>query len=164
MGLHSSTDLLFHADQKHSEKLREYAARRDAKLKGLTSSVDALRAEVDEVLESKAGFLERFTKNKAKMEEDSRWRLAAAEKVLDSTKSSFVAELASLQEEYERERGLILEKVASERKEIDTLVAEAEIDGSVEVRRVACEEFVEAVNALMKRANAPTSEKTKDAL
>ncbi len=162
MGLHGSKDLLFHAEQEHEEKLRECVARRDAKLKGLTSSVDALRAEVNEILESKPGLLERFTKSKAKIEEDSRWRLAAAEKVLDSTKSSFAEELTSIQKDYERERGLILEKVASERKEVDRLVAEAEVDGSVEVRHVACDELAGAIKALVKRADAPATEKTKD--
>ena len=162
MGLHSSKDLLFHSEQEHEEKLREYAARRDAKLKGLTSSVDALRAEVDEILESKPGLLERFTKSKAKIEEDSRWRLAAAEKVLDSTKSTFAEELTSIQKDYERERSLILENVASERKEIDRLVAEAEIDGSVEVRCVACDELAGAIKALVKRTDAPATEKTND--
>jgi hypothetical protein len=162
MGLHSSKDLLFHAEQEHEEKLRGYTARRDAKLRGLTSSVDALRAEVDEILESKAGLLERFTKRKTKMEEDSRWRLTAAENVLESTKSSFAEELTNLQKEYEHERGMILEKVASERKEIDRLVAEAEIDGSVEVRRVACDELARAVKVLVKRGDAPTIDNSQD--
>jgi hypothetical protein len=162
MGLHGSKDLLFHAEQEHEKKLREYAARREAKLKGMTNSINALRAEVDAIQESKAGFLERFTKSKAKIEEDSRWRLSAAEKVLDSTKSSFAEELTSLQKDYDREKGMILEKVASERKEVDRLVAEAEIDGSVEVRHVACDELAEAVKALVKRADAPVTEKSQD--
>jgi hypothetical protein len=162
IGLHGSKDLLFHAEQEHGEKLRENVARRDAKLKALTGGVEALRAELDEVLESKAGFLEGFTKNKAKREQDARSRLAAAEKELDVAKVSFAEELAGIQGEYERERSVILEKVASERREVDRLVAEAEIDGSVEVRRVACEELAETVNALVKRAEVSAPKKTGD--
>ncbi len=155
MGLHGSKDLLFHAEQEHDEKLREQATRRDANLKELTSSVEALRAKLDEVLESKVGFLERFTKSKAKMEEEARSRLSDAEKGVEVTKAKFAEELAVLQSEYEQERGVILEKVAAERREVDKLVAEAEVDGSVEVRRVACEELAGAVRDLVKRAEAP---------
>ena len=53
---------------------------------------------------------------------------------------------------------MILEKVTSERMEIDKLVAEAEVDGSVEVRRVACEELAGAVKDLIQRAK--TTDKT----
>jgi hypothetical protein len=162
MGLHGSKDLLFHAEQEHDEKLREQATRRDAKLKELNTSIDALRTKLDEVLESKAGFLERFTKSKVKLEEDARSRLAAAEKELDTAKASFAEELASLQGEYERERAVILEKVAAERREVDRLVAEAEVDGSVEVRRVACEELAGAVKGLVKRLETPAPQKTGD--
>jgi hypothetical protein len=161
MGLHGSRDLLFHVEQEQGEKLREQATRRDAKLKVLTGGVEALRSELDEVLDSKAGFLERFTKNKAKMEEGARSRLTAAERELDTARASFAEELANLQGEYERERGVILEKIAAEKKEIDRLVAEAEVDGSVEVRRVACEELAGAINALVTRADAPAPEKNE---
>jgi len=162
MGLHGSKDLLFHAEQKHGEKLREHAARRDAKLKELIGGVEALRAELDEVLESKAGFLEGLTNSKSKREQDARSRLAATEKELDAAKVSFAEELASTQREYEHERSVILEKVTSERKEVDRLVAESEVDGSVEVRRIACEELAEAVNTLVKRTEVSASKKTGD--
>lgn len=157
LGLHGSRDLLFHTDQKHAEKLREQAARRDAKLKALTSSVETLRAEFNEVLESKAGFFEGITKSKAKKEREARTKLTVAEKELENAKASFAVELKGLQEEHERKRQAILEKVASERRETDMLETEAEIDGSVDVRRAACEELSEAVNALIKRLEATTT-------
>ena len=50
-----------------------------------------------------------------------------------------------MQSEYAERRRGILEIVAEERKEIEKLEAEAQVDGSVEVRRVACEELAEAV-------------------
>jgi hypothetical protein len=95
------------------------------------------------------------------MEEGARSRLTAAERELDTARASFAEELANLQGEYERERGVILEKIAAEKKEIDRLVAEAEVDGSVEVRRVACEELAGAINALVTRADAPAPEKNE---
>jgi hypothetical protein len=160
MGLHGSKDLLFHMDQEHAEKLREQAARRDAKLKILTGSVETRRAELDEVFESKAGFFEGITKSKAKMEQGTRVKLAVAERELENAKASFAAELTGLQVEQEHRRQAVLEKVAAERGEIDILETEAEVDGSVDVRRVACEELSEAVNALIKRLEATTPENT----
>jgi hypothetical protein len=154
LSLHDSKDLLYHTDQKHAEKLREQAARRDAKLKILTGNVETLRAELDKVFESKAGFFEGITKSKAKMEQEARNKLVVAEKELENAKTSLAAELTGLQEEQERKRQAILEKVAAERKEIDMLETKAEVDGSVEVRRVACEKLSEAVNALIKRLEA----------
>jgi hypothetical protein len=162
MSLHGSKDLLFHMEQEHNEKLREQAARRDDKLKALTSSVETLRTELEEVQESKAGFLEGITKNKAKREQDARSRLVAAEKELEEGKTSFAEELAGIQVEYEREKIVILEKVSSERREIDRLVAEAEIDGSIEIRHVACEELAECVKTLIKRAEVSVARKTMD--
>jgi hypothetical protein len=156
LGLHGSKDLLFHTDQKHAEKLREQAAKRDAKLKILTGSVETLRAELDKVFESKAGFFEGITKSKAKMEQETRNKLIIAEKELENAKASFAVELTGLQEEQERGRQAILEKVAAERKEIDMLESESEADSSIDVRRVACEELSEAVKALIKRLEAQT--------
>ena len=154
LGLHNSRDMLFQTDQKHAEKLREQATRRDAKLKTLTGSVETLRSEYDEVSKSKAGFFEGITKSKAKREQEARAKLTVAEKELENAKASFAVELTGLQEEHERKRHAILEKVASERREIDVLETEAEVDGSVDVRRAACEELSEAVNALIKRLEA----------
>jgi len=148
--------LLFQTDQKHAEKLREQATRRDAKLKTLTGSVETLRSEYDEVSKSKAGFFEGITKSKAKREQEARAKLTVAEKELENAKASFAVELTGLQEEHERKRHAILEKVASERREIDVLETEAEVDGSVDVRRAACEELSVAVNALIKRLEATT--------
>jgi len=157
LGLHGSKDLLFHTDQRHAEKLREQAARRDAKLKILTGNVETLRAEFSDVFESKAGFFEGITKSKARRECEARTKLTVAEKELENAKASFAVELTGLQEEHERQRQAIMEKVASERREIDMLETEAEIDGSVDVRRAACEELSEVVNALIKRLEATTT-------
>jgi hypothetical protein len=151
LSLHGSKDMLLHAEQEQDAKLRELSNRRDQALKLLNDSAARLRAELDEVLESKAGFLERITNTRAKREEEARARLADAEKGVEVTKERFTEELKALQGEYERKRQEILEKVAAERREIDRLGAEAEVDGSVDVRRVACEELAEAVRALVKR-------------
>jgi hypothetical protein len=159
LSLHGSKDLLLQTDQEHAEKLREQAARRDARLKILTDSVETLRSELDKISKSKAGFFEGITKNKSKKKEEVKGQLAVAEKELENARSSFATELIGLQEEHIRSRQLILEKVTAERRVIDVLGNEAEVDGSVDVRRVACEELSEVVNALIKRLEATTADK-----
>jgi hypothetical protein len=158
LSLHGSKDMLLHAEQEQDAKLRELSTRRDQALKVLNDSAANLRAELNEVLESKAGFLERLTNTRAKREEEAKARLADAEKGIEVTKTRFADELTILQGEYERKRQEILEKVAAERREIDRLGAEAEVDDSVEVRRVACEELAEAVRALVKRVEEKAPE------
>ena len=158
LSLHGSKDMLLHAEQEQDAKLRELSIRRDQALKLLNDAVARFLAELDEVLESKAGFLERITKTRAKREEEVREKLADAEKGVEVTKVRFAEELTALQGEYERKRQKILEKVAAERREIDRLSADAEVDGSVEVRRAACEELAEVVRALVKRLEETKTE------
>ncbi|MCX6649171.1 MAG: hypothetical protein NTV61_07260 [Candidatus Bathyarchaeota archaeon] len=152
LGLHGSKDLLLQVERGQDAKLREHSARRDQALRSLNDAVGPLRAELDEVLESRAGLLEGITKSRAKREQEARTRLADAEKGIEVAKARFAEELTALRGEYERKRQEILEKVAAERREIEKLEVEAEIDGSIEVRRVACEELAEAVKALVRRA------------
>jgi len=159
--IHGSEDLLIHAEKEHGEKLREQASRRDRKLKELTANIEKIRTELDDIQESKTGFLEGITKRKAKSEQETSSRFTTADKKLDTAKVSFTQELTQIQEEYEQERKLIMEKVATERREIDLLVSEAEIDGSIEARRTICEEFSKAVKSLVERLEASTSEKTE---
>jgi hypothetical protein len=152
-GLHGSRDLLFHAEQKHSNNVKEFSDRRNQKIKSLTADADALRSEVEEVINSKAGRFERFTKLKANREGEARSRLAEAEKRLVEARASFAGEEEFLQEEYNAKKQEILEKVAAERREIDRLEAESETDSSIEARCVACERLTLAVKALLDRTS-----------
>lgn len=152
LGLHGSKDALLSAEREHDAKMREHSARRDRGLKVLTEAIEPFHAELEEVRASKAGLFEGFTKSKAKREEEAAARLATAENELETAKASFAVEQADLQSAYDDERRVILERVAAEKREIERLDAEAEVDGSVEVRRVACEELAAAVKALVRRA------------
>jgi hypothetical protein len=152
LGMHSSKDMLLHAEQEHDAKLRELSTRREQALKLLNDTAMRLRVELDEVLDTKVSFFERFTNSRAKKEKEAKVRIADAEKGVDVTKARFAEELIALQSSYALTRQEILEKVAAERKDIDRLSAEAEVDGSVEIRRVACEELAQAVGAQVNRA------------
>ncbi len=155
LGTRGSKDMLLQAEREHEARQRELSARRDEKLKELGSAVEALRSELAVLAEEKPGLLERFTKKKAQSEETLRARITSADGVLNDAKASFIEEAARVQSEYAERRRGILEIVAEERKEIEKLDAEAQVDGSVEVRRVACEELTEAVKDLVERLKAP---------
>jgi hypothetical protein len=57
----------------------------------------------------------------------------------------------SLGRDYERRKLEILDKIVKNKREIERLETASLIDDSAEVRRDACENLADAVNALLKR-------------
>lgn len=155
LGTRGSKDMLLQAEREHEARLRELSARRNEKLKALSCSVDALRSEIALLEEKKSGLFERFTKKKAQSENAMRARIASADGVLDDAKASFMDEAARVQSEYAERRRGILEIVSEERKEIEKLEAEAQVDSSVEIRRVSCEELAKSVRDFVERLKEP---------
>lgn len=86
---------------------------------------------------------------RAQQEAEAAKRLSAAETELASVVDSFTAEQERLRDEYERRKKPVIEQIQYHQKEIE----KQEIDGSLETRRAACEAFVNAVNALLRRNN-----------
>lgn len=151
LGKRGSKDMLLRAERDHESQLREISIRRDEKLKILSSSVEVLRTELATMEEKKAGIFERFTNKKAQSENTLRARITSAENVFDSTKSSFREEAERVQREYMERRRYLLEATSEERKDIEKLEAEAQIDGSIELRRVSCEKLAKAVREVVER-------------
>ena len=56
-GLNASKNILFQAEQEYMIKLNEISARRDQKIKSLTEVVEIRAGELDDVVQSKSGFL-----------------------------------------------------------------------------------------------------------
>jgi hypothetical protein len=162
LGIHGSKDALLQAEREHDGVIRELASRRDAGLKPLIEKIESLRGELEETQALKAGLLERITKSKAKLEQEAADRLAETEKALEDAKTAFAEEQKSLQTDYESKRREILDRVAAEKKQVEALEAEAENDGSVEVRRVSCEELALAVKALVKRNKEAAKKKEEE--
>ena len=156
-GLNWSRNILFQAEQEHLVKLKEFSVRRDQNIKSLTGVVDIRQGELDDVVQSKSGFLEGITKTKAKKEEDARSRLTVAKEEFEKAASNFAAEEEHLQNEYKNERQEILKKIADDKKEIERLEVEAQTDNSKEVRSIACNNLAESVNALIKRSGSKPS-------
>jgi len=63
---------------------------------------------------------------------------------------TFTAEQQRLRDKYERKKQPIIEQMRDQQKESE----DQEIDGSLEVRRVACEALINAVSGLLARAKA----------
>ena len=61
------------------------------------------------------------------------------------------AEQEKLRDEYEKKKQAVMEQVRSMEKKVGDL----ETDGSVEDRRFACEELVNAVKAFLQRKTSP---------
>ena len=74
-------------------------------------------------------------------------KLDAAKSELETVVKAFAAEKEKLRDAYEEKKRAVTTQVRSLEKKIDGL----ETDGSVEDRRVACEELVNAVKALLQR-------------
>jgi len=100
----------------------------------------------------KTGLFTRISKRaKAQKELEATGRLRSAGYELAETTQSFATEQERLQGEYARRRQPILEQIRNYEKEIGSLEAESQTDGSIETRRFACEALVNAVNALLRR-------------
>ena len=152
--LHGARDTLLKHDQEHARKLKEFIGQKEQKIKSLTNRIEALRGELDSVIKSKGGLLEGITRTRARREEEARRILAAAERELEEALGVPLPEEKRLLEENERQRQDLLSQLALERGEIERLQAEAEIDGSAEIRRVACENLAEAIKSLFQRVES----------
>jgi hypothetical protein len=89
-------------------------------------------------------------KAKAQREAEATRKLDSAKSELESVVHSFTVEQEKLHDEYEKRKQEIIEKVRSLEKEVEKL----ETDGSLEVRRAACEALANAVNAFLQRKNS----------
>jgi vacuolar-type H+-ATPase subunit I/STV1 len=153
-GLNESKKTLFQADQEYMIKFKEISSRREQKVKSLIGVITIRQGELDDVVQSKSGFLEGITKTKAKKEEDVRSRLTVAKKELEDFMSTFAAEKEHIQDEYEKTRQEILKKIADDKKETERLEAEAQADKSTEIRRIACGNLAESIKALIGRSKS----------
>jgi chromosome segregation ATPase len=146
--LSDSKILLERIEEEHSTSAREMQGRKNSEIKRLSGNVDSLRGELNGIAEMKTGIFRGISKKaKAEKEAEATERLNAAQKELASAEEHFTAEQERLRNEYERRKQPVIERIEGLQKEIDSL----EIDGSLEVRRAACEALVSAVNALLQR-------------
>jgi hypothetical protein len=147
-----SKNMLLEAEQEHIAAINEFKDRKEHTIKPFMDKVEVLQEELDDILHTRVGFLKGILrKTKAQSEEEVTLRLASAKKELEESERSFAAEEVSLGGDYERRKLEILDKIVNNKREIERLETASLIDDSAEVRRDACENLADAVNALLKR-------------
>ena len=148
----NSKNLLSQTEQEHIAKMKEIADRKEDAIRPLKAKVDTFQQELNDLSHIRTGFLRGISKEvKAQKEEEASLKLISAKKEFEEAVKSFTSEETSLQEEYEHRKQEIFEQITEDQKEIEKLETDSQIDSSTEVRRVACENLAEAINALLKR-------------
>jgi hypothetical protein len=146
-----SKNMFLETEQEHIAAINEFKDRKEHAIKPFMDKVEVLQEELDGILHMRVGFLKGILrKTKAQSEKEVTLRLASA-KELEELERSFAAEEVSLGGDYERRKLEILGKIVNNKREIERLETASQIDDSAEVRRDACENLADAVNALLKR-------------
>ena len=149
--LADNNHLLVEIDAEYAKATRELAFRRNSEIQLLTRKVHDLEGELDRVGQTKTSIFSPFSKKaKAQREAEVTRKLNSAKSELESVVHSFSVEQEKLHDEYEKRKQVVIEKVRSLEKEVEKL----ETDGSLEVRRAACEALVNTVNAFLQRKNS----------
>jgi len=157
----SSKDMLSQTEKEHIAQIKEITARKEYRTKPLVDKVEMLQEELDTIDQMRTGFLKGISaKTKAQKEEEATLRLTSAKEDLGEAVRSFATEESTLREGYEQRKLRILEEIANDQREIERLESASQIDDSAEVRRTACENLADAVNALLKRTE-PVSDRTE---
>jgi hypothetical protein len=140
--------LLVQIDTEYASATHKLASKRNSEIQRLTRRVHDFEEELEEASRMKASIFSPFSKKaKAQREAEATRKLNSAKSELESVVHSFTIKQEKLHDEYEKRKQVVIEKVRSLEKEVEKL----EMDGSLEVRRAACETLVNAVNALLQR-------------
>ena len=140
--------LLVQTDTEYSYATQNLASERKSGIKSLTRSANDLEMELEETQNEKVSVfspLARRARSKKKAELER--KLDAAKIELDSEVKSLEAEQEKLRVEYEKKKQDITEQLQI----LEKKVSGSEVDGSVNDRKVACEDLVKAVQALLQR-------------
>jgi len=149
--LANQNNLLVQTDTEYAYATQKLASQRNSEIKRLTRSVHDFEEELEETRRTKASIFSPFARRaRSHKTAEVGWKLNAAKSELESVVKAFEVEQEKLHDEYEKRKQAVIEKVRSLEKEVEKL----ETDGSLEVRRAACETLVNAVNALLKRKNS----------
>ena len=140
--------LLKQIEEEYASKIKENEERRDDELKRLSSNVNALKEELDNLLRKKMGILGAILKKAREQKEaEVTQRLNSLQKELALAEQNFKSELERLHSQYEVREQPAVEQIRERQKEVD----DYEVDDSLENRRAACEALISAVNALRQR-------------
>ena len=146
--LADQNNLLVQIDRDYATATRKLASKRNREIKRLTHRVHDFGEELDEASRMKASIFSPFARRaKSNRTAEVKRKLDTAKSELDSVVKAFKVDQEKLHDKYEEKKQAVIKQVRSLKREIESL----ETDGSVEDRRFACEELVNAVKALLQR-------------
>ena len=149
--LAKQNNLLVQTDTEYAYETQKLASQRNSEIKRLTRRVHDFEEELEEASRMKASIFSPFARRaKSHKTVEATRKLDAAKSELKSVVKAFAVEQEKLHGEYEKRKQTVIEQVRSLEKKVEG----SETDGSVEDRRFACEELVNAVNALLQRKNS----------
>ena len=141
-------NLLVQTDTEYVYATQKLVSKRKRQIKLLTRRVYDFEEELEETNRIKASIFSPFARRaKSHKKAEVTRKLDAAKNELESVVKAFEVEQEKLHDEYEKRKQAVIEQVRSLEKKVGDL----ETDGSVEDRRVACEELVNVVKALLRR-------------
>jgi len=143
-----SKTLLERIENEYATRSMEIERRKNSEIKRLNSNIAVFRGELADLAMVKAGLFRAVSKKaKTQKEAEATQRLNAAQSELELTVQNAPVEQESLRNEYKKRKQLAIEQIENSQKEVES----AEVDVSLEDRRVACEAFANAVNGLLQR-------------
>jgi hypothetical protein len=150
--LADQNNLLVQTDMEYTHETQKLASQRNSEVKRLTRSVHDFEEELEETRRMKASIFSPFARrDRSHKTTEVTWKLDAAKSELESVVKAFEVEQEKLRDAYEKKKQAVTAQVRSLEKKVDG----SETDGSVEDRRFACEELVNAVKALLQRMPQP---------
>ena len=152
--LADNNHLLLETDKEYAEKTREISAKRNSDVQRLSTKIRELENDVACQQEVKISFYRIRDKRRASDKlAQTRQELKSTKDELEVTLQSFTAEQEKLHDNYEKKKQEITEKV----DELHKVLEKFETDNSISARQDACNQLVNAINALLARA-PPSSE------
>jgi hypothetical protein len=141
-------NLLVQTDIEYVYATQKLASQKNREIKRLTRNIQAFEEELEETRQMKASIFSPFARrDKSQKTAEVTRKLDAAKSERESVVKAFEVEQEKLHGEYEKRKQAVMVQV----RELEKRVEGSETDGSVEDRRLACEELVNAVKALLQR-------------
>lgn len=145
-------NLLARTEHEYTTKKTEIASRKKRIVKPVAGKVEKPRKEQNRIVQSRTGFFRSlFKKAQTQREAEATQIPGSTKRELSRIEQPFADEQERLQDEYNRRKQEILEKIANHQKEIEDLEVNMPIDDAVSLRHEACESLVDTVNALLIR-------------
>ncbi len=145
--------LLAKSEREYATRMRELEASKELAIKPVAGNLGKLRDELGRIARMRAGFLRSISKKtKAQKEAEASQRLDSTRSELAKIRRSFAFDQEKLQKEYKERKQRILEQIAYQQKNIESLEAGSEIDDAVDARHAACDTLVNHVNSFLQRS------------